>query len=216
MNLFTNLSVAIICASFAITTSPAWAEVQTFGKSVKVVQHSNAKLQRGQKGLLRWLKSKSHKQYFGAMYFNPTEDEGYAVTQFHSLENAKAAAKAGCRIASKNNGEQCTLYATVVPKSFSPQTTKASGLGQRAYSFFVGKYRNKQKPGKYGAFAISGMAQFGYSYANDSKESATDTALSYCQASVASIMTTLGKEGRDLARKVGADKCTIVHIVHPQ
>ena len=215
MNKFNLLSIASICFSIMLTASPALSEVQTFGKSVKVIQYSNAKLQRDQRGLLRWLKSKSHKQYFGAMYINPTEDKAFAVTQFHSLESAKIAAKAGCRIESEHNGDQCTLYATVVPKSLSPQTTKASGLGLRAYSFFVGKYRSKQQSGKYGAFAISGMSNFGYSYQYDTKAEAIDTALSYCQSNVAKFMTSLNKEGRDLARKNGADKCSVVSVVHP-
>ena len=59
------------------------------------------------------------------------------------------------------------------------------------------------------------MAAYGYSYRMGSKEEAIDTALSYCQSSVASYMTTLGKEGRDLARRNGADKCSVVSVVHP-
>lgn len=215
MKLIKILPITAICASFVYCTAPAWSEVQTFGKSVKIIQYSNAKLQRGQRGLLRWLKSKSHKQYFGAMYFDPTEDNAFAVTQYHSLQNAKIAAKAGCRISSKNNGDQCQLYATVVPKSFSPDITSASGLGMRANALYVGKYRNKQETGKYGAFAISGMAQFGYSWAYRSKEEAIDGALSQCQSTVAKYMTTLGKEGRDLARKSGVDKCSVVSVVQP-
>lgn len=215
MKLFTALPMAAIGLSLAFSAWPAWSDVQTFGKSVKIVQYSNAKLQKNQRGLLRWIKSGSRKQYFGAMYFNPTEDNAFAVTQYHSLENAKTAAKAGCEITSKND-DQCKLYVTVVPKSFSPATTRASGLGMGAYSLYVGKYRNKQEAGKYGAFAISGMANFGYSYAYDGKENATDTALTYCQSSVAKSMISLGKEGRDLVRKNGADKCVIVNIIHSQ
>ena len=139
MKIFGTLAISAACFTFVLSTSvPAKSEVQTFGRSATLIKYSNAKLQSGQRSLLRWLKSKSHMQYFGAMYFNPTEDNGFAVTQYHSLENAKVAAKAGCQITSKSNPDQCKLYATVVPKSFSANVAKASGLGQMAYSIFIG------------------------------------------------------------------------------
>lgn len=162
------------------------------------------------------MKSRGNKQYFGAMYFNPFEDTAAFMTQFHSLESAKLAAKTSCQIVSKERADQCQLYATVVPKSFSPETTQASGLGMHAYSSYRGKYRSKQETGKYGAFAISGMSSFGYSFGYNSKEEAIDTALSYCQSDVARFMTRLGKDGRSFARKAGADKCTVVNVIRQE
>lgn len=149
------------------------------------------------------------------MAINLVEDEYVFFRGFHSLEAARAFALGGCERVAPDHAGQCVLYASVLPRELPAATVQASGLGQRAYVAFTGKYRREQRPGRYGAFAISGMADYGYCWDQPNAPEAIGVALAECEAAAMKAIAGFSNEARASIAQHGYDKCRIVHITRP-
>lgn len=201
----------LICS--LMLTAPASSDPKLFGNAVTMGIVADIKLTQEQQRTLKWYRS--NKAYFGAFYVAPQTEHHFWTRNFHSLKNAKQAAKAGCEITSK--GIPCILYAVQYPKGIDPNAPVAVGLGQETARDFLRKYPKRHKDGKYGAFAINGGADYGYSSGWDNAAEAKETALAYCAASSAKTMAALGIQGRKWVTSKGLDKCQVVDVhVPPQ
>lgn len=205
-----NIARISLIAALTLSAGGAQSEVQTFGNKVRLVKTSTVKLTKKQKiGLSDFRRNKA---YFGAFYINTAEDTGYWVRNFHVLENAKKAAKTGCRYYSKISKDTCVLYALILPRDMDPATKNAAGLSQGSLKFFEGKYRKKQARAKqpYGAFAINGANNSGAAWGKETAAEARSTALAWCEAGAARLKAQLNIFGRKWAEKSGMDRCRIV------
>lgn len=136
----------------------------------------------------------------------------------HSLQTARQVAVWGCeeqveRVGVKSGS--CSLYASVIPKSMDPHKSVASGLSERALKAFNGKYKNSQRKGRWGAFAISGLADFGFSFEYLNKSEAIGAALSYCEASASSKLPARSNKFREYIKSNRLHDCKVVHITGP-
>lgn len=209
----------------ALLSAPASAQqgLNLFGPGAKLIYHSTAELRPLQKRGLRWLRGDM--QYFGAMAIVPGSGVYAVYRGFHSWRIAVTIALFHCRMEALRAGEDpkaCVWYASVVPRSLDVDKAVAKGvrglpygLGQNAYKAFVGDYERRQRPNTYGAFAISGFAQDGYSYGFSNAVDAADRAKAQCEASMAKALVPYPREIRDLFREKGLDRCWVVHIHKP-
>lgn len=216
-----TLGALFVVLSFGVGN--AETEPGLFGKGAQLVVHSQIQLEPPQRRGLSWLRYDM--QYFGAMAIVPGTNVWSAFRGFHSWDNAISVAKVGCGLQAVSAGENpkaCILYASVLPRSLDPTEAASrgygklpSGLGQNAYGAFVGDYQRRQKPNKFGAFAISGFAQDGYSYGLGSETAARDHAIGACEASLAKALIPYPRDLRDFLRHNNLDRCWVVHVHRP-
>lgn len=212
------LFVAFFCGSGSAQTGPT-----LFGEGTQLVYHSHLKLESQQKQGLSWLRN--DQQYFGAMAILPGTGIWASFRGFHSWDVAIQSALFECGLEALSEGQdpkECVLYASVLPRSLDAKAAASggsgklpSGLGQNAYSIFVGEYQSKQIPDTYGAFAISGLAQDAYSVGFSSEAAARDRAIAECEAFVAKVLVPYPKSIRDLMRENDLDRCWVVHVHRP-
>ena len=192
-------------------------EIQLFGDGTKVVIQSNIALKAGQFREFNNNFSQG-KEYFGAFAVNRTRDTFFYFNGFHSLEVANQFAIMSCRnysIERNHDPDKCVLYANLIPTSVKPSDISARGMGYPSYTAFVGEYKNNQIAGKFGAFAVSGMSEDGYSWGYASKEGAIDEAVSVCEGWAARHIAGNSKSDRDAIEGAGLTDCRVVHISGP-
>ncbi|MDE3027930.1 MAG: hypothetical protein KGH84_05995 [Paracoccaceae bacterium] len=150
--------------------------------------------------------------YFGASYVNFAGDHIGFVRGYNSLPNAMKAAKALCVDVSVGGPGTCVLYSLMVPSNFDGNIAGSIGLGQRValqYQVFLGKMRAD----RYGAFAISGMAGWGYATNRATAQDATAAAMAECESG-----TNRGLGGYSKAsyiaslKSLGLAKCHVVTV----
>ena len=198
----------------ALGTGAAVAsEFTLYGMSTRVVRHSDAGLKPLQR--MGYQEFSKDQRYFGAMAINLVEDNFVFVRGFHSLETARAFSLDGCRRVMPDHADQCVLYASILPRRLPPRTSQASGLSQPGYVAFTGNYRANQIPGRYGAFAISGMADYGYCWNQPDEAEAIGLALAECEAAARQAIAAYSNEARASIAQRGLDKCRIVHVTRP-
>lgn len=207
----------IFCATFVVFTLvfslPISADIRTFGKSVKMVRHSNEQLRGHPRKVFQWFRSS--KQYFGAFYYNKVDQSGYAVRSLNSMPMALLAAKTGCEDLSVSAPEKCSLYATMVPRKATKEMMNEAGLGRSAFLDYIDEYKPRlaTESGTYGAFAISDMGNHSFGGGYTSKEEAIRSVLEICQAEVSKEIAKSIRLGR--IRPIfapGVDKCVIIDI----
>ena len=208
-----SLMIAIFVPAICLPVSLP-AEVLTFGYEIKLVKYSTAELKPLQQEGLNWLNNSDH-GYFGALSINLVEDTWAAVRGYNSFETARQFAQHGCKALSKNYPDQCILYASVIPGSLDPLITSASGLGLPAFKVFNGEYSRNQIAGRFGAFAISGIAEHAFTLGYMSESEAVSRAIKYCEEFAAKTVATFEKEDQTAVRKEGFDKCEVVHVTRP-
>lgn len=197
----------------AIAEMPA---VQLFGDGAKVVIHSRFALKAE---LIReYISFIQGKNYFGAFSMHRERDTFFYFSGFHSLEIVNQIALEACKLYSEQRNhdtDKCVLYASLIPTSVESWEFNAKGMGYPSYTAFSGEYKNNQIPGRFGAFAISGMVEDGYSWGYTSKEEAVDEAVSVCEGWVARHLADASKSERDAIESEGLTNCRIVHITRP-
>jgi hypothetical protein len=211
---------AFVVSSVAIIGSSqlASAEATLFTESSVMQLHSNEKLGPNESKLLRTLKSRPQRVYFGAVFVNSRGDWGVAINGYHNLQNAVTAAEIYCKIEARFENidpEGCVLYATIVPKGFVGSRSPENGVSQRAEKSFQEEYIAGQRSNSFGAFAISGMSEWGYSHSRGSEAEAISAAVQYCQQQVAGTLSGFNDEARSYARKLGFDRCFAVDVAEP-
>ncbi len=70
-------------------------------------------------------------------------------------------------------------------------------------------------PGRFGAFAISGIAEHAFTLGYMSESEAVSRAIKYCEEFAAKTVATFEKEDQTAVRKEGFDKCEVVHVTRP-
>lgn len=155
---------------------------------------------------------KNRKAYFGAFYAAAEGDGSFYTYSYHNLNTAKAVAKRGCEAYAQG---PCTFYGVAVPEGVDPNETFASGLGAITAHDLQGVYRDMQTTTGYGAFAISGAGDHGYSHDWPNMAEARATALAYCEAEVAEEMTNIRIEDRRWARANGLTTCRVIDTYTP-
>lgn len=210
---FVFLIAALFCLSEAKAQSP---DVQTFGTGNKVVLHSRMELSQSQKNA--YLQFRRKAGYFGAIAFHKAGGSHFWIGDMHDLAVARQFAMGGCEQIATQHGEDpklCVLYASKMPKDMDPHTNKASGLGEAGLKAFNGPYTKNQKPGRYGAFAISGMGETGFSWDYPGRAEAVDAAMSRCEAQANLTISGWAKDVRNRITRLRLNKCKLVHVTEP-
>jgi hypothetical protein len=205
----TQLPFLALCA--VLLGGPVASEVKIFGNAVALAKVPGIELSRKQQRHFNEFKAK--KSYFGAFYAAPGTDYSFWTRNFHSLNSAKMGAKKGCELGAKV--AKCSLVAVLFPKGMDPNGNGLAGLGQRAGKEFASTYVKKQKKGKFGAFAINGASDHGFSYGWVSAAEANAAAIEFCNVGSAQALARLGIEGRKWARSNGLDKCRVIDTHSP-
>ncbi|MEL7212576.1 MAG: hypothetical protein AAGK92_07940 [Pseudomonadota bacterium] len=160
----------------------------------------------------QWRSRNGRGGYFGAFAFDRKSDNSFAVNNFHDFDVAKQAAVFGCSEVSEAAAPDCVLYAVILPKEHANTVNSAFGLSGDAKQDFEKKYKAKQKQGRFGAFAISGAAEYGWAFDFAEESEARGRALAECQASVQNALAGLKNAGRNWAKSRSLDKCRIVDV----
>lgn len=178
--------------------------------------HSDAGLKPKQWAALQDFRKGIH--YNATFVIHLYADIFVSFDNFHSLENVEQFALVGCQLLSKmemRDPEKCVLYASLALAPTGTATAIASRMGQRSFLGFSGEYTRTQKIGQYGAFAISGMAEDGYSWGYSSEEEAVDIAISYCEAEATRAIAGFSSAAREAIIEEGLVECSVVHVTHP-
>lgn len=201
------MALAMTCAV------PAAAEIVTYGEGADIRKNSNIRLDPGEKDVLKWMSD--GRPYFGAMYVNQEIDHAFAVINYHRYANAVRAAEAGCRTTSVSAPDRCVLYATVTPKGFAGNSSNPDGIGRDAEIGFRDAFLKNQKKGQFGAFAVSGMSESGWSWGAPSRQVAVAAAMANCEAGVASTLATFNAKARAFLEQSGYAECRAVVVAGP-
>jgi len=200
------LSVVVMCLGAAL---PASAQMQDFGPGGKIGRVSGA-AELGGEARRGYQNFRREVGYFGAFATSPSQGAFFWVRNFFDAGTARAAALKGCEVLSEQ--DDCELYAVMMPESLPIGQQAASGLSQSARDAMATEYREGQDSGEFYAFAISGANQWGYARGWATEAAARDTALSFCQRSVARDMPELRPEGRAWVKARGMDRCRVIDV----
>ncbi|MDX5368359.1 MAG: hypothetical protein LPL29_03200 [Alphaproteobacteria bacterium] len=150
--------------------------------------------------------------YFGALHLD-RDSERYAYTRnWNSIEAAIAVSAAVC---AHGAGRPCVLAAMVLPDALPSTTRRAKGFSVQTLNQFRLLYAEKQKPGLWGAYAISALASQGFSAQEQTEEGARTSALRNCEFRLKAELVRIGKVGAFAAAEGGFDRCEIVHVTSP-
>jgi len=206
--LFVGATLASPLASIAHAETVGGFKVYNNSVSVGVAPNLNlSPIQR--RGLREFRRARS---YFGALYVSTDGTSYQHFINWHDLDGAKFAARNGCEIVSE--GVPCVLAAVSVPKGVDPNGSSTKALSSSAQGDLK-RYRSRQVQGRYGAFAVSNSAHQGYSHNWVSEAEARGAAKAFCDSAVARDLTTLGNEGRAIARKRGFTTCRVIATTGP-
>ena len=208
-----GVALNLVIAAGVMAQEPS---VQTFGAGHKTVLHSNMELSRVQKAAYRRFRAKTG--YFAAIALHPVDGVDFWVWNVHSLENARRIAVGGCEEIAKDKNEDpklCRLYASVIPKDLAPSDHKASGLSEAGLKELKGPYRRKQQPGRYGAFAISGMGDWGYTWNRRNKADAIGSAIASCEAAADNTIAGWSVGARKRVNRAKFNTCKVIHVTIP-
>ena len=185
-------------------------------KSQPLVRDLNiySKVKLGKQGRDYFGDFKSYQEYFGAFYYNAQADVASYLTGSPKFEVAIAIARSDCDRMSHNQGK-CELYALMVPKGFSPNERKGSGLSQVAMRAYTKDYLLKARKGGYSAFSINALGSFGYAFNHGTAEEAADASQRSCENAGTEYLLTFNIANRKEIRKLGAEKCAIVDTFSP-
>ncbi|WP_298857556.1 hypothetical protein [uncultured Sulfitobacter sp.] len=147
-------------------------------------------------------------RYFAAFAVHFEKAEGFYIQNFHDAASVRAAALEGCKQYAQAEG--CVIYAVAMPESLPVDHSRATGLSEWAADDFTTVYKEKQKPGTYGAFAVSGASHHGYAHGYKTAAEAANTAIAYCKIGVVKDMAELGPEARKYARARGWQNCKVI------
>ncbi|MCX7566349.1 hypothetical protein OS189_08335 [Sulfitobacter sp. F26169L] len=120
-----------------------------------------------------------------------SDDYGYRLN-FHNMDTVKSAANRFCKYAA--GGKACTLYAVTYSKGLNPKAKSIKGFSRPATNDLQDRYKRRQKPGKYGAFAINRAHGYGMSFDWKAAKEAREVALAYCKADTANALAPRGIE----------------------
>lgn len=210
-----------LAVAVALLVLPADAHSQdvgvtTFGAGHKVVLHSRMKLSQQQKKAHRDFRAKAG--YFGAVAFHKAGSIHFWVRNMHSLSTARQFAMGGCEELARQLNEDpklCVLYASVIPRDLSPYEHGAMGLSETGLKALTGDYRKKQEPGRFGAFAISGMADWGYTSGRRNEADAVGSAIASCEAAADREISGWSNEVRGRINRYKLNTCKIIHVTRP-
>jgi hypothetical protein len=150
--------------------------------------------------------------YFGALHID-RQSERYAYTRnYNSLEAAITVSKLACQA---DAGRSCVLAMLVLPDALPAETRRASGFSVWTYYLYSWSYPRAQEAGRWGAFAVSGLASSGYSGRFPTEAGAKERALSTCNAAVEKELLEMGSAASIAVRKAGYTRCRIIHVTNP-
>lgn len=198
--------IAAVALAF-LTSGVALAEPTNFGKQTVFGTVSGVEMSAKSKTAYREFRGEA--KYFGAMYTNTTTDLSYWVWGLHNLSDARQSTKADCELASSGKGN-CVLVALAYPRGTSANDDFSNGMSQEAAKDFEAEYKGQQETGKYGAFALSRVGSWGYSWNFDERSEAIATALLQCEASTKGVLADLNAKQRDWASKNRYVACKVV------
>ncbi len=190
--------------------------VETFGKGNQRVLHSKYKLSRSQRDAYKLFRKKTG--YFGAIGVHKEGEVYFWIGDMHDLETARLFGKRGCERTAEREGKDpslCVLYASVMPKGMNPRTGKAAGLSEEAFDVFFDKYLKTQKPGRFGAFAISRISHWGYTSNRVNAAEAEGAAIASCEAVAARMISGWSNEVRRNISQLKLNKCRVIHTHWP-
>lgn len=147
--------------------------------------------------------------YFGAIAVDPGPgDVFYWVTGYQSQALAMEVAYTGCK-GFAAPGADCVLHARIDPAGYLPRLGRPVELGAPAGASWRGFYLGGQKPGRFAAFALSGMSS-GAAVDSDTVAEAESSALVECEEAAAGAMKALSAPARDAVRRGGQHLCRVV------
>jgi hypothetical protein len=212
--MFRGLALVTFLITIGLKASEA-EELRLFGDGSKIVQHSAEPLSSTQRRQLRQLSREG--EYFGAVVIIPKTDKFAWAYGFHDVSIARSYVMELCKVETREVGldpSSCTLYASIIPESVSPEGSRLSGLSEAAAEIFV-QYRSDHRAGGHGAFAISGLTEFWGQQNVSSATTARNEALQGCTRSVDFTFSTWRPELVRWARTHGLDRCRIVNHMGP-
>jgi hypothetical protein len=168
--------------------------------------NADRELQRGQAEAIRGA------VYFGAFHVDRATSRYAYARNWNSLEAAISVSAAVCASAA---GRRCVLAALVLPDGMPPDTRRAKGFSVQTLQQFRLLYADVQRPGLWGAYAISPLAAQGFSAQEPTEEAARSTAHRNCREKLQAELERLGPAGASAARRGGYDRCEVVHVTRP-
>lgn len=200
--------ILVVSAALTVLAPPIVAQT-TYGSEATVRLHSTITLDRNERADFRQFQRDTY--YFGAFAVNTVEDAWAWVDDYHDLQTAMQAALIGCRFWSTDaNANACVLYASVVPAGFTGNQSVRGSVNMTGSEALNGPFREGAVSGTYGAFAVSGLGEWGYATEYPTAAQAADEALAQCNAALAATLADYGPEGRAEARQRRLDRCTII------
>lgn len=209
------ISLALACSqAAALTIYDGGTQIQTMPSSVESEDI--------RKSFSQFKKSAA---YFGAMSVNDGDKSAHGIWSLHSKDEAIKLALKMCQIHGSMRhlkGSKCSIYAVATPRGYKNDDTVSAKIGKE---FRI--YEQKQKPGKYGAFAVAkGGPTFGRSWGYPSKNTAAGRAKSECEKALFGKYYGIPKAGtKNISgykamqyranERLNFNTCRIVHITSP-
>lgn len=164
------------------------SELRTDLQGRQLIVHYDGPLDKKMQRLAKNLRSLD---FFAATALNtssPTPETTGFVQNFHSLQNAQAAALRYCR-EKASNADDCTLWISVVPRNYdtSKRRLTLSKIGIESYKAEERWSNTRRSNGEYRAIAISETNLLARSATRPTPEDAQNEALSKCKQRVAQI-----------------------------
>ena len=150
--------------------------------------------------------------YFSALHVDPASARFAYARGWNALEAAIAVSAAVC---AESAGRDCKLAAIVLPVFMPNETRRAEGFSVMDLHRFRWIYYRAQKPGLWGAFAISPLSASGLSAQAPSEQTARARALEECRARLEWELGEIGPTGAAAARRGGFVRCEVVHLSRP-
>ncbi|WP_170374554.1 hypothetical protein [Ruegeria atlantica] len=198
---------ALLGAVNAVTVPAVSAEIKLNKSSKKTSVLMDLKLSKRQKSRFREFKTK---EYFAAFVVSGQNSSGWVANR-HSLAVAKEQSLRDCRLLSEYP-DTCAVYAVIVPKDYDP-TFEGTTLSQDGNTEFR-KYQKKNAPPSSGAFVISDIGSFGYSWRFSDRTEAQEAAILACESNVAKRLARMKKQVRDKTPK-SQTTCRVIHEARP-
>ena len=207
-----HLTLTFIVALFLITGPEANSEQLKLNAPGRSVHTFNDIKLKG--SLLKEFREfQKRAKFFSVFVVNVEEGQSGQARGYHRLDFAREDAMAICRYDSKNPSG-CAELARIVPRDYIREELKNT-TSQNAQSEFRGKYSRSQRKGTYGAFAINGLSEFGYSWLFLTKQEAVTSALLECEGAGVYAKARARRSTRESLNWDKRLACRVVHITTP-
>lgn len=149
-------------------------------------------------------------------------DNVAVVVRSHSSRDLDRMVQGHCQFLTSKDlrGQPCVVVAKKQPNSRNPRSGGVS-LNRQASDFFASTYQQRQKPGKYGAFAISPNGRYGYSFNFHRENGAKRRAVQECNEGQ-TIRARVGTQQIGISKLIVVGvanqlrlKCVVVHVHRP-